>query len=213
MTVAADTTGSTGMTTAPRPPVPFHPECTDDPAEVRWVIPAGTVAMAGDVAAIPGPLADLLADGRIAGVRVEAAAVLIRLDRAERWRSDGAAIRDALASALARPGDWVPRQAVTADAALRAAVQGVLAGPVGDFIRSHGGEVAVASVCDGRVSVRMRGACAHCPAAELTLRLRLEAEIRRRFPQVVEVAAASDRPRRRRPRIAREMPRALPDAN
>ena len=93
---------------------------------------------------------------------------------------------------------YVPRTAVTEDDMLRAALEDVLAGPAGDYIRSHGGEVTVVSACDRRAEVRMSGTCAHCPAAGFTLHSRLESELRARFPSLRELRATEAPTKHRR---------------
>ena len=69
------------------------------------------------------------------------------------------------------------REHVTAD---------LLAGSVGEFVRSHGGSVGTHRAGE-IVTVRLGGACEHCPAAGLTLRGRLIGELRSRCPDLVEV--------------------------
>lgn len=180
--------------------VPMHPEATGDPQEVRWVVPAGTLPLAGAIAYAPGALGDMIEAGTVAGVRVETCAVRIRLADGNTWARHGPPVRDALSRALLEPQAWRPAAAVTDDELLRAALQDVLDGPAGDYIRSHGGEVTIAGTRDGRAEVRMRGACSHCPAAGVTLHSRLEAELRRRYPDLVELRATEDRCHGTRPR-------------
>ncbi|KAE8762461.1 NifU family protein, partial [Georgenia thermotolerans] len=73
------------------------------------------------------------------------------------------------------------------DARLRAAAEEVIAGPVGDLARSHGGRIELAEVRDGVVAVRMSGACHGCPAAAVTMHARLERLVRERCEGLVEV--------------------------
>jgi ferrous iron transport protein B len=75
-------------------------------------------------------------------------------------------------------------------ATLRRAAHGLLDGPVGDLARSHGGHIELADVSAGVVEVRLHGACHGCPAARLTLRHRLEQQLRRQYPDVREVVEA-----------------------
>ncbi len=183
--MSAAEVGAAGVSAA----VPMHPEATGDPAEVRWVVPLGTLSLLGDVASVLGDLGALLDDGTIARVRVEPQAVLIRLSGSRSWGADGRRVRDALTEALRAPDAWVPARELSPDDRLRSALEDVLAGSAGDYVRSHGGAVTIASVRDGRASVRMSGACAHCPAVSLTVRSRLESELRQRYPQLVELTA------------------------
>lgn len=58
-------------------------------------------------------------------------------------------------------------------------------------IRKDGGELDVVSADPetGRVEVRFRGACASCALSGLTLRLGVEALLKREVPEVREVVA------------------------
>lgn len=59
-------------------------------------------------------------------------------------------------------------------------------GVVGDFVRLHGGTV-IAQRDGDTVTVRLGGACEHCPAAGLTLRQRLLGALRDRCPDLAEL--------------------------
>lgn len=76
------------------------------------------------------------------------------------------------------------------DAVLQAAVDEALAGPAGQYLRSHGGTVRVVSAEDGTVVLDLGGTCRSCPARGFTLQMRLEAEIRRLYPDLREVCTA-----------------------
>lgn len=172
----------------------LHPEATADPLTVRWVIAPGTLPVRGEIAEVPGRLGELCTRGCLRSIAVESAAVLIRLMPGHSWWHEGAEVRDALTEALAHPGQWRPVHRTHADDLLRTAVQEVLDGAAGDYIRSHGGEVRVVTATQGEVVVQMGGACSHCPALGLTLHARLEAEVRSRYPDLRDLRAA-DPPR------------------
>jgi len=74
----------------------------------------------------------------------------------------------------------------------RMAVEQVIAGDVGDFVRGHGGRISLVGVDDGRVEVALGGACSHCPASELTLTERFEVVVRARCPEVREIVARDE---------------------
>lgn len=174
--------------------VPVHPEpVAGDDRALRWVVPAGTLGFVGKVAGLPAVLQALRDDGTLDRVEVEPAAVLVRLSGATAgWRAQGGRVRAALQQALAEPAAWLPATAGTADDVLAMAVRQVIDGEVGDYVRSHGGEVALREVSDGAVVVRLSGACAHCPASDLTLTERFETAVRARFPAVRSVTAQPD---------------------
>lgn len=160
-----------------------------DDRVVRWVMPAGSLSP-GRVRRAPAPLGEILSGGIISDALVEHTAVWLWLREGLSWSAYGSTVQGALSDALAEPGGWeidpAPGEVlerVTAD---------LLAGTVGEFVRSHGGSVAAQRDGDD-VEVHLGGACEHCPAAEHTLRLRLLDALRRRCPDVVE----SDRGRGR----------------
>ncbi len=156
---------------------------TGEDRVVRWVVPAGTLPV-GRVRSAPGQFGEMLSDGTLSDALVEHTAVWLWLRDGLSWATSGTAVQSALREALADPGAWTVEPApgevlehVTAD---------LLAGSVGDFVRSHGGSVSTHRAGD-TVTVRLGGACEHCPAAGLTLRGRLIGELRSRCPGLVEV--------------------------
>ncbi|MEV7238514.1 NifU family protein [Streptomyces sp. NPDC051020] len=172
--------------------IPMHPEATTDPQAVRWVIPAGTLPVVGEIADAPDELGTMLHSEDVASIEVETQAVVIRLADGQSWSGTGARVRDALSAALQHPQRWRPADVVTEDDMLRAALQDVLDGSAGDYIRSHGGAVTIVSAHARHAEVRMAGTCTHCPAAGFTLHSRLESELRARFPDLVELRATEE---------------------
>lgn len=169
--------------------VPLHPEATEDPRTIRWVVPAGLLDFVGVPRIVPAPLADLLADGTLVSVRGEPAAVLATSDQP--WRSVGPRVRTALAAALEDPEGWVgPGNGVGtgdggsvvggsvvgdlggAEAVLEAAVRQVMTGEVGAYVRSHGGEARLVSIEGAVATIALSGACSACPARGMTLEAR-----------------------------------------
>ena len=55
-------------------------------------------------------------------------------------------------------------------------------------LQADGGDVEFVSVAeDGVVSVRLTGACGHCPRAEMTLKMGIEAYLKKEVPEVSSV--------------------------
>lgn len=148
------------------------------PLTVRWVAPDTTLP-AGELVAAPGELGTLLGSV-IARASVEPHGLLLTLREGESWRDHGDAVRAALVAALADPASLVV--AADPDGVLRDVVDDVLAGPTGDYVRSHGGSVQVRGVHDGVVDLEFMGACSNCSAAGQTLHDRLDTAVRARFP-------------------------------
>ncbi|MCI4657475.1 NifU family protein [Cryobacterium zhongshanensis] len=166
--------------------IPLHPEAVDSrPEALRWVMPAGTLAFTGEVRSAPGELGRLVETGVLTALTVEVAAVTTCLSATGSWASQGAFVRSALHAALANPAGWVPVLPTTPgtrDADLAACALTVLAGRVGDFIRSHGGVVELVSAHDDVVTVRLTGSCSGCPAVGFTLHARVERALRDLHP-------------------------------
>jgi len=71
---------------------------------------------------------------------------------------------------------------------MREKVEGVLA-KIRPMLQADGGDVELVDVIDGIVKVRLRGACAGCPGAQMTLQLGVERQIREAIPDVKKVVA------------------------
>lgn len=170
-------------------PIPLHPEAVvDDERSLRWVVPAGTLGFVGEVARAPQCLQELVDDGTLGALSVEPAAVRTRLVHGQ-WRAQGQRVRSALQEALAHPVQWRPVVVGSEEDVLRMAVQEVVDGEVGDYIRSHGGQVSVVGVHGNDVEVSLSGSCSHCPASDLTLTTRLETAVRARYPALGAMTA------------------------
>lgn len=194
------------------PVLTLHPEAVPgSPTELRWVVPPDAVPFLGAVRRAPGPLGECLADGTLATVTFEDSAVVTALGCGATWAGAGERVRAALQRALADPAGWV-RVAAPEDATapppveqgeVVEAVRRVLDGPAGDYVRSHGGTAELVGIRDGVAEIRLTGACAHCPAATVTLKGRLEAEICAEVPQISGVREASGGLRRTVARLGR----------
>ena len=58
------------------------------------------------------------------------------------------------------------------------------------MLQSHGGDIELVSVEeDNTVKVRLQGACAGCPGAQMTLKQGVEQMIREKIPELKEVIA------------------------
>lgn len=158
---------------------------TPDPAVLRWIIPDGLLPFTGPVSRAPSALQALLDDGTLAALHVEPETVLTMLGPGHQWSDDGVTVRSALVDALGIPRSWQGHETARAlgpDDALVAAAQQIIDGPLGDFVASHGGRLTVREAHDGIVDVVLDGSCHGCPAAVMTLRVRLERRLRRRCP-------------------------------
>lgn len=166
-----------------------HPERVGgQPQALRWTT-VGATLPTGWLVAVPGPLGTLMAQGVITDALTEPHGVWLWLDREHRWRDHAEDIRDALASACRLADQW--EILTDEDKVLAAIVDDILHGELADFIESHGGNISLLGVRGRVVTVELSGACAHCALADVTLRTRVEAAVRRRFPQLVELRDAT----------------------
>lgn len=179
--------------------IAVHPQATTDPAVVEWVIPAGLLDFVGQPSAVPAPVRALIDDGLVAELTVFPARIVVRLGSTHQWRTEGARVRAGLLAGLAEPSAWKPPLAVVTDP-LTAAINEVLAGEVGDYIRSHHGQAVVTSITGDSAEVSLTGTCGSCPARGATLHDRLETEVRKRYPHLSELRFTSQGRRQNRPR-------------
>mgnify|MGYP001032155925 CR=1 FL=1 len=57
------------------------------------------------------------------------------------------------------------------------------------YLQADGGDIELVAVEDGTVKVRLQGACAGCPGAQMTLRMGVERKLKEVIPEVKEVVA------------------------
>lgn len=165
-----------------------HPQRTGDPATLRWAATGIGVAPAGP--AVVAPLAELVEAGTLAGFEIERDAVATTLAGGFQWAEAGRTVRTAVIDTMARVAQTLAElDPAGREAVLTRAAEQAVAELVAPIATAHGGSVALVAVVGPVVTVRLRGACAGCPAASITLHGRLEAELRRRVPWPVTVRA------------------------
>ncbi len=71
---------------------------------------------------------------------------------------------------------------------MREKVEAILA-QVRPALQSDGGDVELVDVNEGVVSLKLKGACAGCPMATMTLRHGIERILKEQIPEVKEVIA------------------------
>ena len=55
------------------------------------------------------------------------------------------------------------------------------------FLQAEGGDCEIVDVENGIVKVRLKGTCRGCPFATITLKMRIEAIIKEKVPEIKEV--------------------------
>lgn len=178
------------LTTAER--IAVHPERTADPATLRWYLGRSLVEHPD----VLRPLDHLVAAGALREVGIESLAVRTTLAAGRSWAVEATGVRAAVQDAVRAHRRHVAALDDVARAALvERLTDEVLTELIGPLALGHGGAVEPAGVRAGpviEVCVRLRGACHGCPAAASTLHGRLEAELRRRLPELdLRVSAAA----------------------
>jgi len=59
------------------------------------------------------------------------------------------------------------------------------------LLQADGGDIELVDVEDGVVKVRLRGACAGCPGAQMTLKMGVERKLKEQIPEVKRVEPVS----------------------
>ncbi len=57
------------------------------------------------------------------------------------------------------------------------------------LLQADGGDVEFVSLEDGVVKVKLKGACMGCPSALITLKMGIEAELKKAIPEIKSVEA------------------------
>ena len=57
------------------------------------------------------------------------------------------------------------------------------------MLQADVGDVELVEIEDGVVKVRLKGACAGCPGAQMTLKMGIEKRLKEKVPEVVSVEA------------------------
>lgn len=63
---------------------------------------------------------------------------------------------------------------------------------VREFLQAEGGDCEIVDAKDGIVKVKLVGACRGCPFSQITLKMRIEAIIKERVPEVKEVVEVEE---------------------
>lgn len=102
------------------------------------------------------------------------------------WRGLDAGVAAALRGHVLRAGPRLSAPPRTGDASLEA-VRAFLELNVIPALHADGGDLELVSIDDGVASVRLIGACRSCPAASVTLKAGVEAQLLRAFPEIERV--------------------------
>ncbi|MBM3316363.1 MAG: NifU family protein [Candidatus Eisenbacteria bacterium] len=71
----------------------------------------------------------------------------------------------------------------------RQSVEQVIEDRVKPALVAHGGGIELVEVKEGKVFVRLTGACGTCPMALMTLKSGVERALKQAFPELIEVVS------------------------
>ena len=89
------------------------------------------------------------------------------------------------------------------DTEVRATVQDLLDRVVNRSIASHGGQISIVDVRDGKLLIAMSGGCQGCTASQVTLKDGFELMVRRIAPEIVNIVDTTDHAAGKKPFYAR----------
>lgn len=163
--------------------VALHPEVTQDPRVVRWILTGRHDSFRDVVAAAECPLQHLVGEGILSYVDGGAGWITTTLAPGHQWRDVTSRVRNAVAECVV---DAAPRRVTDQD--LREVAQEILEREVAPVAGAHGGRIEIVGVEDHTVRVSLDGACHGCPAAKVTLQDRFQRSLARSVPdaRVVE---------------------------
>ena len=178
----------------------MHAERTPNPNAIKWVLDAPLAGGAGAwFEQAPGadvsPLAArLFAVSGVAAVHLGPDFVTVTKAPQVEWPQIAEALAGVLRGHAASgepalgPG-YRPRE-VRADAdEVSARIRRILEQEIRPAVALDGGDVVFVGYREGRVELRLRGACEGCPGSSATLRQGIEVRLREAVPEVREVVA------------------------
>jgi Fe-S cluster biogenesis protein NfuA len=127
----------------------------------------------------------LLRDPRVRSVLLQGHQLSVEREPGVPWPELDALVRDCLHAWVAHGA--LPASAATSRAAdsLEAAVWEVIEAEVLPTLRRDGGDLRLIAIDGGVVKVELVGACAGCPASQLTLKGGVERTLKRAFPEQI----------------------------
>jgi Fe-S cluster biogenesis protein NfuA len=162
-----------------------HVERTIDPAVLRWMCTSPSLAALPDGPRQPeGPEWAAFTD---AVVEVVAGSVEIRLPDAAGWAQHAQPMHLAMLAALRQRADWLfdaAGDAAGSSGISVSAIQRIVDGAAGAITGAHGGEITVAGIDAGVVTLRLAGACHGCRFTDDTVQRLVEPAMRRAYPQL-----------------------------
>ncbi len=189
----------------------MHAERTPNPNSIKWVLgqavadvvtsasfsksPQEPDSRAGagvttDVSPLAAPILEI--EG-VEGVFLGPTFVTVTKAEGSEWTELAAPIVAAIKAWAASgesalgPGFELPETAD--DDEIVALIRTILERDVRPYVEQDGGEISFAGYRDGVVEVVLQGACAGCPSSSITLKMGIEARLKKEIPEVKSVVA------------------------
>jgi len=187
------------------PPVSIRAEVSlADPDTCKFTVsrtihPGGPFFFENREQAAGSPLVERLFDlPGVAHVLIAGNVVTVGKESKTAWSglnaSIGAVIRSQLLTGICAilESSLRPGASKRSDAEVRAAVQGLLDREVNRSIASHGGQISIVDVREGKLLIAMSGGCQGCTASQVTLKYGFELMVRRVAPEIVDIVDTTD---------------------
>ncbi len=129
--------------------------------------------------------------GSITGVFVAGNFVTVSREDEERWPEEARRVGTAIREHLKSGEPVLPKGSAQAGAPTSDAERKILEvlEEVRPYVQGDGGDIIYAGYEDGVVRVVLQGSCAGCPSSTATLRQGIEARLKERVPEVIELVA------------------------
>ena len=174
------------------------------------VHPGGPFFFSESSQALDAPLVkNIFALAGVATVLISESVVTVSKTSETTWQAlkapIGAAIRSQLLSGMPALPTTVairPKQE-RSDQPLRGVVQDLLDREINRSIASHGGEISIVDLREGKLYVRLSGGCQGCASSEATLKQSFEVLVKRAAPEITEMIDVTDHSAGQKPYYSR----------
>jgi NFU1 iron-sulfur cluster scaffold homolog, mitochondrial len=158
--------------------------------------PYGSIEFTERTAAEGSPLAErLYAIAGVTHMLIAGNTVVVGAEGSGDWRALGTQIGQAIRAHVAS-GDAAIAERLQppklSDDEMKVTLRELFDTQVNPSLASHGGNITLNDVKDGKVYIQLGGGCQGCASSQATLRLGVEKMIRQQLPQVTEILDNTD---------------------
>jgi len=157
----------------------------------KVLLESGTADFPTRESAQGSPLAEkLLEHDHITGVFVGANFVTVTKDPSARWDFLVTSLVQTLKDVLSQEITFVANTNVakgSSENEIEQKIREILDAEIRPAVAMDGGDITFHSYHEGIVTLHLRGACSHCPASAMTLKMGVENRLKELIPEVKEV--------------------------